>query len=106
MCCSPWDCKESDTTWRLNNSNNDTGVLGLIVTEFWFELLTYLGHSASPATIFHTDQLSVVVEVQPRQDQEYPRDEWCGRGRQTDRQTDTHTHTEGCVEEVAFFFNF
>ena len=20
MCCSPWDCKESDTTERLNNS--------------------------------------------------------------------------------------
>ena len=91
MCCSPWGCKESDTTWRLNNSNNDTGVLGLIVTEFWFELLTYLGPSASLATIFHTDQLSVVAEVQPRQDQEYPRDEWRGQGKQTDRQTDTHT---------------
>ena len=21
-CCSPWDCKESDTTERLNNNNN------------------------------------------------------------------------------------
>ena len=20
-CCSPWDCKELDTTWRLNNNN-------------------------------------------------------------------------------------
>ena len=20
-CCSPWDCKESDTIWRLNNNN-------------------------------------------------------------------------------------
>ena len=43
------------------------------------------------------------VVVQPRQDQEYPRDEWRRRvRRQTDRHT--HTHTEGCVEEVAFFF--
>ena len=24
VCCSPWDCKESDTTERLNNSNNYT----------------------------------------------------------------------------------
>ena len=22
MCCSPWGCKESNTTWRLNNSND------------------------------------------------------------------------------------
>ena len=21
VCCSPWGCKESDTTWRLNNNN-------------------------------------------------------------------------------------
>ena len=21
MCCSPWSCKESGKTWRLNNSN-------------------------------------------------------------------------------------
>ena len=98
MCCSPWGCKESDTTWRLNNSS-DTGVLGLIVTEFWFELLTYLGPSASLATIFHTDQLSVVAEVQPQQDQEYPRD--IGQGKQTDRHTHTHRrlHRRG-----SFFF--
>ena len=49
MCCSPWGRKESDMTGRLNNSNNDTGVLGLIVTGFWFELFSYLGHSASLA---------------------------------------------------------
>ena len=23
VCCSPWGCKESDTTLRLNNNNND-----------------------------------------------------------------------------------
>ena len=23
-CCSPWGCKESDTTVRLNNGNNKT----------------------------------------------------------------------------------
>ena len=40
---------------------------------------------------------STAAEVQPRQDQEYPRDEWRRRRRQTDR------HTEGCVEDVAFF---
>ena len=22
VCCSPWGCKELDTTWRLNNNNN------------------------------------------------------------------------------------
>ena len=22
-CYSPWGCKESDTTWRLNNNNNN-----------------------------------------------------------------------------------
>ena len=32
---------------------------------------------------------STAAEVQPRQDQEYPRDEWRRRRRQTDRQTDT-----------------
>ena len=41
-----------------------------------------------------------LAKVQPRQDQECPRDEWRWRGRQTDR----HTHREGCVEEVAFFY--
>ena len=25
VCCSPWGCKESDTTWRLNNKNWKTG---------------------------------------------------------------------------------
>ena len=40
---------------------------------------------------------SLDAEVQPRQDQEYPRDEWHRRGRR-------QTHTEGCVEEVAFFY--
>ena len=24
VCCSPWGCKEMDTTQQLNNSNNDT----------------------------------------------------------------------------------
>ena len=24
VCCSPWGCKESDTTKQLNNSNNET----------------------------------------------------------------------------------
>ena len=23
-CCSPWGCKESDTTERLNNNNNNS----------------------------------------------------------------------------------
>ena len=23
VCCSPWGCKESDTTERLNNNNNN-----------------------------------------------------------------------------------
>ena len=41
----------------------------------------------------------LTAEVQPWQDQKYPRDEWRQLGR---RQTDTHT--EGYVEEVAFFF--
>ena len=35
------------------------------------------------------------AEVQSWQDQEYSRDEWCQQRRQT--------HTEGFVEEVAFF---
>ena len=39
---------------------------------------------------------SLDVEVQPWQDQEYPRNEWHQRGRR-------QTHTEGFVEEVAFF---
>lgn len=40
-----------------------TGVLGWIVTGFWFELLSYLGYSASLATIFHTDQFSSVSKA-------------------------------------------
>ena len=24
VCCSPWGCKESDTTGRLSNNNNNT----------------------------------------------------------------------------------
>ena len=24
VCCSPWGCKESDMTWRLNNNNNSS----------------------------------------------------------------------------------
>ena len=23
-CCSPWGCKESDRTWRLNNNNSSS----------------------------------------------------------------------------------
>ena len=42
--------------------------------------------------------MCTLAEVQPRQDQEHPRDEWHRRGR---RQTDTLT--EGCIEEVALF---
>ena len=26
-CCGPWDCKESDMTGQLNNSNNKDGTL-------------------------------------------------------------------------------
>ena len=40
---------------------------------------------------------SLDAEVQPQQDQEDPRDEWHHRGRR-------QTHTEGWVEEVAFFY--
>ena len=36
------------------------------------------------------------VRIQPQQDQEFPRDEWRRPGRR-------QTHTEGSVEEVAFF---
>ena len=25
-CCSPWGCKESDTTWRLHHSKNNNPV--------------------------------------------------------------------------------
>ena len=39
---------------------------------------------------------SLDAEVQPRQDQEYPRDEWRRRGSR-------QTHPEGFLEEVAFF---
>ena len=28
MCCSPWGCKESDTTQRLNNRQRKTEALG------------------------------------------------------------------------------
>ena len=28
ICCSPWNCKELDTTEQLNNNNKDTGVPG------------------------------------------------------------------------------
>ena len=24
-CCSPWNCEELDTTWRLNNNSRDLG---------------------------------------------------------------------------------
>ena len=40
---------------------------------------------------------SLDAEVQPWQDQEYPRNEWHQRGRR-------QTHTEVWVEEVAFFY--
>ena len=23
VCCSPWDCKELDMTWQLNNNSNN-----------------------------------------------------------------------------------
>ena len=46
----------------------------------------------------HSVNLDRAAEVQPWQDQEYPRNEWHRRGR---RQTDTYT--DGCIEEVAFF---
>ena len=47
----------------------------------------------------HSVNLDRPAEVQPRQDQKCPRNEWRRRGR---RQTDTYT--DGCVEEVAFFY--
>ena len=27
-CCSPWGHEESDTTWHLNNNNNNTWQMG------------------------------------------------------------------------------
>ena len=41
------------------------------------------------------------AEVQPQQDQKYPRDEWRRRGR---RQTDTHTQTLSRRGSFFFFF--
>ena len=32
-CCSPWGCKELDTTQRLNNNNNKDTVL----KTFWYQ---------------------------------------------------------------------
>ena len=29
VCCSPWNCKESDTTGRLNNNNKSVQVISL-----------------------------------------------------------------------------
>ena len=31
VCCSPWGSKESDTTTRLNNSNNQKSVCGKVI---------------------------------------------------------------------------
>ena len=33
MCCSPWDCKESDTTERLNKQKNKHGCLTQVLNQ-------------------------------------------------------------------------
>ena len=37
-CCSPWGCKESDTTQRLNNNNNILHVMNEILSSKTFYL--------------------------------------------------------------------
>ena len=34
LCCSPWNRKESDTTWQLNNSNN-------LFLPYWLHQFTF-----------------------------------------------------------------
>ena len=40
-CCSPWGCRESDMTERLNHSNK----VGILTVLFFFFFLTALGLS-------------------------------------------------------------
>ena len=35
VCCSPWGCKESDTTWRLNNNNTQYENLRIMFQLLW-----------------------------------------------------------------------
>ena len=39
VCCSPWGCKESDMTERLNNSNHLYGVSSSVFAIFLYTLL-------------------------------------------------------------------
>ena len=39
-CCSPWGCKESDTTERLKNNNNNMGCLGFLTVWCWILRVT------------------------------------------------------------------
>ena len=39
-CCSPWDCKESDTTWRLKNNKKYAHITYIM----WYKYYIYICH--------------------------------------------------------------
>ena len=65
VCCSLWGCKESDTTWRLNNSNNNNPVRSSLQGQ---SLQAQLGRSSYAAVMEGTLLLKVKVRVIPPAD--------------------------------------
>ena len=65
VCCSLWGCKESDTTWRLNNSNNNNPVRSSLQGQ---SLQAQLGRSSYTAVMEGTLLLKVKVRVIPPAD--------------------------------------
>ena len=64
-CCSPWGCKESHTTWRLNNSNTTNPVRSSLQGQ---SLQAQRGRSSYPAVMEGTLLLKVKVRVIPPAD--------------------------------------
>ena len=46
VCCSPWDCKESDVTQRLNNNEKDLHFFKIEIVTFSMVVDFLLSHSS------------------------------------------------------------
>ena len=59
-CCSPWDCKESDVTQRLNNNERDLHILKTEIVTFSTAVDFLLSHSSFLRKIGWTKNLIII----------------------------------------------
>ena len=59
-CCSPWDCKESDVTQRLNNNEKDLHFFKTEIVTFSMVVDFLLSHSSLLRKIGWTRNLIII----------------------------------------------